>query len=159
MPLTRFALTITDSFSAGSNQGPRSRWTTLHYQPKRQRPDAYIWYPKKTLVGGAFLCLLKITGLSNPLRQFKLLSRPYTVVREITKDTLKLLTAAKEKPSAENRVVFSMSYPSIPVYSPPHPVFKPADRDVERVSCSFKLWSPALSKSGSSSTFLVRSTL
>ncbi|KAF8194975.1 mitochondrial ribosomal death-associated protein 3-domain-containing protein [Pholiota molesta] len=39
--------------------------------------------------------------------EFKLLSKPYTVVREITQDAVKLLAEARREPSSNTRVVFT----------------------------------------------------
>ncbi|KAF8961983.1 mitochondrial ribosomal death-associated protein 3-domain-containing protein [Flammula alnicola] len=51
---------------------------------------------------------MRIFGLPRKLwLEFKLLSKPYTVVRQVTKDALDLLAIAKNQPSSETRVVFT----------------------------------------------------
>ncbi|KAF8889525.1 mitochondrial ribosomal death-associated protein 3-domain-containing protein [Gymnopilus junonius] len=51
---------------------------------------------------------VRIFGLPRRLHfEYRILTKPYTVVRQVTKDTVSLLTKARKQPSSENRVVLT----------------------------------------------------
>ncbi|PPR04706.1 hypothetical protein CVT24_011828 [Panaeolus cyanescens] len=51
---------------------------------------------------------LRVFGLpKNPLLEFRLLHKPFSVVRQVTKDTVELLEKAKDLPSSQTRLVMT----------------------------------------------------
>ncbi|KAF5316594.1 hypothetical protein D9619_006611 [Psilocybe cf. subviscida] len=76
------------------------------FTPKNVAKDTAVGQP--FVINAADNDPLKIFGLPRKLwLEFKLLTKPYTVVRQITRDTIQQLRHAKKQPSTENRMVLT----------------------------------------------------
>lgn len=74
-----------------------------------QRPDPNIWITEEPFIRGARRVCCIVELVSDVLLQFRLLSKPCSVIRDVTLGAVDMLDAANVKPSKNTRVVLSKS--------------------------------------------------